>query len=260
MTALFPERVVTGANIFRGDRMGWTPVPGFSPAPRSVSKAMLISMMSIVSRSLRSVGVAGALLLVCALGLPQNASGQLWLQTARVITPVEDGPTRAFLDTLVNVMERKERMVRRSPDQEGKIAISDLRNELISEAGIGLNSANHAFISYRFTIGTGGQFEQEISRIRFVYRPGPAQSDVSVMYLDAQEPWIETLIRQKGTSLQSNQAALIPFHRHLGFATVARQEKTKVVEIGGQTIREQYNERKQALIRKVERLTYTGYV
>lgn len=217
-------------------------------------------MTSIAPKARRLASMVGFLLIVLALGAPQNANGQLWLQTARVITPIEAGPTRAFLDTLVNVMERKDMMVRRSPDQKGKMTIADLRNALISEAGIGLNSANHAFINYRFTIGQGSQFEQQISKIRFVFRAGPGQSDVSVMYVDAEKPWVETLIRQKGTTLRSNQAALIPFHRHLGFANIARQEESKVVEIGGETVRDGFDEKKAALIRKVERLVYETYV
>jgi len=217
-------------------------------------------MTSIFSTPHRFVSVMGLLLLGLAFGAPQNANGQLWLQKARVITPIETGPTRAFLDTLVNVMERKDMMVKRAPDQEGEMTISDLRNTLISEAGIGLGSANHAFINYRFTIGQGSEFEQQISKIRFVFRAGPGQSDVSVMYVDAEEPWVETLIRQRGTTLQSNQAALIPFHRHLGFANIARQDESKVVEIGGETIRDGFDEKKAALIRKVERLVYETYV
>jgi hypothetical protein len=217
-------------------------------------------MISIRSYSLRVAGVAGLLLAVLALGAPQQATGQLWLQTARVLTPIETGPTRAFLDSLVAVMERKEVSVKRRPDQEGKMTVAELRNALISEAGIGLSSANYAFLEYRFTIDDGSELKQEISRIRFVFRPGPGQSDVPVMTVDARQPWVKTLIRQKGTTLRSNQAALIPFHRHLGFASVARRPETKVVEIGGETVREAFDQRKEALIRKVERLTYETYV
>jgi hypothetical protein len=198
--------------------------------------------------------------LAFCLTYPQEAQGQRWLQTARVLTPIEEGPDRAFLDTLVNVMERNEVRVRRSPDQEEKMALSSLRNTLISEEGIGLGSANYVFIGYRFTIDNGGQFKQEIATLRFVYRAGPNQNDVSMMYLDAQEPWVSQLIHQKGTSLRSNQAALIPFHRHLGFARIARPEQSQVVEISGETVREGFDARKEALIRKVERLTYESFV
>lgn len=217
-------------------------------------------MVSIVVRMLRTAGMAGLLLGLLAFGSPQNAKGQFWLQTARVITPVEDGPTRAFLDTLVNVADRRGVNVKRTADQSAGMTVDELRDTLISEAGIGVNSANHAFIEYRFTIDSRSQFEQEITKIHFVFRPGPGQNDVSVIHLDARAPWVKTIIQQKGTTLRTNQAAMIPFHRHLGFATIARQEKTKVVEIGGETIREEFDERKEALIRKVERLTYDGYV
>lgn len=217
-------------------------------------------MTSFSSRLLRSLGVAGLVFLAFCLTYPQEAQGQRWLQTARVLTPIEDGPKRVFLDTLVNVMGRNEVRVRRSPDQEEKMTLSSLRNKLISEEGIGLGSANYVFIGYRFTIDNGGQFEQEVATLRFVFRPGPDQNDVSMMYVDAQEPWVEEVIQQKGTSLRSNQAALIPFHRHLGFARIARRETSQVVDIGGQTVRDEFDARKRALIQKVERLTYESFV
>jgi hypothetical protein len=214
----------------------------------------------MVARAFRAPSAFGLLLAALFFVYPQNANGQLWLQTARVITPIENGPTRAFLDTLVNVMERKDVKVRRAPGQEDLMTVAELRSALISESGIGLSSANHAFIKYRFSIDDGSQLKQEITRIRFVFRPGPSQRDVSVAYLNAQQPWMKKVIRQKGTTLQFNQAALIPFHRHLGFARVARQAETKVVEIGGETVRGEFDQRKQALIRKVERLTYETFV
>lgn len=217
-------------------------------------------MVSAASRTLRSAGIIGLLLAALCLAVPQTAQGQLWLQTARVITPIENGPTRVFLDSLVSVMERKDVMVKRSPSQKGEMAVSALRDKLISEEGIGLSSANHAFIDYRFTIDDGSQFRQEVSKVHFVFRPGPNQSDVSIMYIDAEKEWVKKVVRQKGTMLRTNEAALIPFHRHLGFANIARQKKTQVVEIGGQTVREAFDERKEALIRKVERLTYESYV
>jgi hypothetical protein len=218
-------------------------------------------MTSSASRLLRSAGLLSLLTLSCFLFNPQPAQGQLWLQTSRLITPVEDGPVRVFVDTLVAVMERKKLKVKRSPEGKQSFTIEELRTELIDEAGIGLSSGvNHAFVDYRFTIDDGSDFRQRVSSIHFVFRPGPGQSDISVMYLDAQQPWVTQLLRNKGTDLPTNEAALIPFHRHLGFARIARQEETQIVEIGGQTVREGFTERKEALIRKVERLTYESYV
>jgi len=190
-----------------------------------------------------------------------SQSGALWLQTATVVTPIERGPTRAFLDTLVNVVERKDGIrVLRSPDAEKRMDISSLRSALISEEGIGVTSANHAFIDYRFSIDNGSRFRQTIRSIHFVFRPGPQQTDISVLYLDAQQPWVKEVIHRNGTSLRSNQAAVIPFHRHLGFANIARQEKSEVVEVAGETIRSGFDERKEDLIQKVQRLTYETFV
>lgn len=221
-------------------------------------------MASTLVRTLRSVAAGTLLVVAFGVGVPQSAQGQsgnLWLQTASVVTPIENGTTRAFLDTLVNVMERRENVrVWRSPKRKNQMTVSSLRETLISEQGIGLTSANHAFIDYRFSIDNGSRFHQTISAIHFVYRPGPRQPDISVMYVDAHAPWVREVIRQKGTSLRTNQAALIPFHRHLGFADVARQEKTEVVEIGGETVRKRFDQRKEDLIQKVERLTYETFV
>lgn len=217
--------------------------------------------MTLLPTALRSsAGWAGVVVACLLLLAPQAAQGQLWLQTSRVVTPVEQGPIRVFLDTLVNEMERRQLQVKRSPDASTTMSVSALRSTLIDEEGIGIGSANHAFIDYRFTIDNGSNFEQEVAAIRFVFRPGPNQNDISVLYLDARSGWVDTLLRNKGTDLKTNEAALIPFHRHLGFAQIARQQNTEIVEIGGQTVRTGFSEKKEALIRKVERLTYESYV
>jgi hypothetical protein len=222
--------------------------------------AIPVSMMQLFASARRSIGV---LSLVCAAFLllaPQAANGQLWLQTSRVVTPVEQGPVRVLLDSLVNVMERRSLQVRRSADTDSSMTVSQLRSTLINEQGIGIGSANHAFIDYRFSIDNGSDFRQEVAAIRFVFRPGPNQTDVPVLYLDARSGWVDKFLHNKGTSLYSNEAALIPFHRHLGFAQIARQKKTQIVEMGGQTVRKGFDQKKEALIRKVERLTYESYV
>jgi hypothetical protein len=215
-------------------------------------------LVSAVPR--RAAALVGVLLAACLVVGPQTANAQLWLQTSRVVTPVEQGPVRVFLDTLVTVMERRDLTVKRTPDAGERMTVSELRTTLIDEQGIGISSANHAFIVYRFTIDGGSDFQQEVAAIRFVFRPGPNQADVPVLSLDARSGWVDNLLHNKGTDLRTNEAALIPFHRHFGFAQIARQEETEIVEIGGQTVRDGFDERKEALIRKVERLTYESYV
>lgn len=204
-------------------------------------------------------GVYG--LLVCGLLLSssQDAHGQLWLQTARVVSPVERGPVRALLDTVQAVAERKNVAVKRSPNADTEGPMSELQDQLIREEGIGIGSANHVFIEYRFTIGSGGGFEQEVSVLHFVFRPGPNQNDIPILSLDGRAPWMKKILENKGTGLPTNEAALIPFHRHLDFSHVARHEKTTVVEIGGRTIREGFQEKKLALIQKVQRLVYDEF-
>ncbi len=211
-------------------------------------------------QSIRSASLVGLLLAPVLLLIPQDAAAQNWLQTSRVVTPVEQGALRAFLDTVVAEMGTREVRVHRTPSQSEPLTVSALRDRLIEEEGLGLSSANHAFIDYRFTIGGGRGFEQEISSIRFVFRPGTDQNDISILYVDTHKGWVDQLLRNKGTSLRTNEAALIPFHRHLGFAQIARQEESQIVEIGGETIREDFHEKTEVLLQKVQRLTYETYV
>lgn len=205
------------------------------------------------------MALTGLLFAAVAL-IPQEARGQVWLQTSQVVTPIEQGPTRVLLDTLSNVIKRRNLKVRRSPDAKKRVSFSTLQSSLIEEEGIGIRSANQALINYRFSIDNGSNFDQEVASIHFLFRPGPNQSDISVFHVNAQKMWLDQLLQSKGTDLGSNEAALIPFRRHLGFANIARQEETQIVEIGGQTVREGFKGKKKALIRKVEKLTYESYV
>jgi hypothetical protein len=211
--------------------------------------------MRFCPSSIYGVGRFGIVLLAFACLAPQSASGQLWLQTARVVTPVEQGPVRVMLDSLVSVMERRDIEGRRSPEAP-EMTVAELRNELIDEEQIGLSGANHAFIDYRFSIGSGTPFQQQVSKIHFVFRPGPNQADVPVLYLDMQLPWVDQFLHNKGTSLSTNEPVLIPFQQHLGFAQIARPDETQIVELAGRPVREGFQEEKETLIRKVERLTY----
>lgn len=208
------------------------------------------------SRVNTPISLFGVLLAVLLAGDARPAHGQLWMQTARVVTPVQQGPLRVMLDSLTSVLERRNLEVRRSPEGDTTMSVSALRDRLIEEQGIGINSANYAFVDYRFAIGDNGSLEQQFTNVHFVFRPGPNRSDVSVLSLDTQADWVRSLLREKGTVLPTNEAAFIPFRRYLEFAEVVRQDRTRIVEIGGQTVREGFQERKEALIRKMEWLTY----
>ena len=203
------------------------------------------------SGSLRST----LLLLVGLLFLvPTDANAQRWLQTSQLLVPVEDGPTRALLDTLVQVVERKDSvLIRRTADEKGGMGISQLRDKLINEQGIGLSSASHVFVDYRFEIRNRG-FEESITSLQFVYRQGQGMEDIQMMYIDASKTWIRDILRNKGTSLRTNEAALKPFADQLAFARM--HQKGKIVEIAGETVREGFQRKKRQLVQKITRLTY----
>lgn len=200
------------------------------------------------------------LLLGVFLTSPGEAEAQRWYQTAQLIVPVEtESTTSALLDTLVQVIERRDSiMVRRSPESSTRISLSDLRNELISEAGIGLSSANRVFVDYKFMLGNRG-YQEKILSLQFLYRPaGQGESDTQMIHIDADEPWVQEVLRNKGTSLRTNQAALKTFSDQLAFARIQDQEGAQVVEIAGQPVRTGFEEKKQQLVRKIKRLTYGG--
>lgn len=186
---------------------------------------------------------------------PSDANAQRWLQTSQLLVPVEsDGPARALMDTLVQVIERKDDvMVKRAPDEEEEFTVSDLRDQLIEEDGIGLSSANYVFIDYRFEIENRG-FEESIEGFSFVYRPGEGQQDVQMMYVDTSHPWVNDVLNKKGTTLTSNEAALRTFSDQLAFARMHSQGD--IVEIAGETVREGREAKKRSLVQKITRLTY----
>jgi len=184
-----------------------------------------------------------------------DVHAQRWLQTTQLVTPIQtDGPTRALLDTLVQVIERRDSArVKRSPDDTKTLTLTELKDELINEAGIGLTSANRVFIDYKFMIENRG-FEEVIESFRFVYRPGQGEEDIQMMYVDASMPWVDSVLKNKGTTLRTNQAALKTFKDQLAFARM--QEDGKIVEISGQTVREGFEAKKRNLVQKITRLTY----
>jgi hypothetical protein len=184
-----------------------------------------------------------------------DAQAQRWLQTTQLITPIQsDGPTRALLDTLVQVLDRKDGVeVKRTPDDSETFSLSGLRDKLINEAGIGLSSASHIFIDYKFEIENRG-FEESIEAFQFVYRAGEGQEDIQMMYVDATDKWVKSILKNKGTALRTNQAALKTFSDQLAFARM--QENGKIVEISNQTVREGFEAKKRNLVQKITRLTY----
>ena len=188
---------------------------------------------------------------------PTSADAQRWLQTAQLIVPVEaDSPPQALLDTLVQVMGRKDSaMVRRSADSSTPMSLKDLENKLISDEGIGLRNANHVFLDYKFMIGNRG-YEESIEAFQFLYRAGEGQEDIQMLYVEADKPWVQKVLRNKGTTLRTNQAALKTFSDQLSFARMQDNDGAQVVEIAGKAVRTGYKAKKKKLVEKITRLTY----
>ena len=206
--------------------------------------------------SARKLLTVGLLIVGVAAMVPNDATAQRWLQTSQLLTEIQtDGPTRALLDTVVSVIERNDTLeVKRSPDASESVSLSTLRDNLINESGIGLTSANYVFIDYRFEIENRG-FEESIESFQFVYRPpGGTEEDIQMMYLDANDPWVRNILRNKGTTLVTNEAALRTFSDQLAFARTV--QNGRIVEIAGQTVREGFEAKKRQLVQKIQRLTY----
>lgn len=196
--------------------------------------------------------------LVCGMFFlcPPEAGAQQWLQTSQLITPIErDGASRALLDTLVQVIERRDDIeVKRSPNDSENLSLSELRDRLINESGLGLTSANNVFIDYRFEIENRG-FEESIESLQFVYRPpGEQQEDIQMLYVEATDEWVQKILKNKGTTLVTNEAALQTFSDQLSFARMV--DDGQIVEIAGNTVREGFEEKKRQLEQKIKRLTY----
>lgn len=187
---------------------------------------------------------------------PSDATAQRWLQTSQLLSEItQEKPTRALLDTLVQVMNRKEDVkIKRTEDSRKAMALSKLREKLISEQGIGLTSANYVFIDYRFEIENRG-FKESVESFQFVYRPpGGSEEDIQMLYIDASKPWVTNVLENKGTTLVTNEAALRTFSDQLAFARLVQDGK--IVEIAGETVREGFERKKRALVQKIQRLTY----
>lgn len=188
----------------------------------------------------------------------QQANAQRWLQTSQLFVNLQNlqhnSPPRVLLDTLTQVLSRKDSvMVSRTPDGE-EMTLSGLKDALINGPAIGLESANGIFIDYRFEIQNRG-FEESIESFQFIYRPtGGTEEDIQMIFIDASKPWVKDILLNKGTTLTTNQAALKTFSDQLAFARMAKSGQ--VVEIAGETVREGFETEKRQLVQKIQRLTY----
>jgi hypothetical protein len=211
--------------------------------------------------ALKRVGGIATLALAFLLFVgPRDANAQRWLQTTQVIAPVEsETATRALLDTLINVIDRSDSlMIKRSPDNPSRMPVGQLEDNLLNDEGIGLSSANNVFIDYRFEVNRDG-FEERITELFFIYRPpGTGEEDIPIMHLSAKQDWVADVLRNKGTTLVTNEAALKPFGDQIAFAKIVRERDARIVEIGDRTVRDGFEAKKRNLVDKITRLSYSS--
>lgn len=218
--------------------------------------------------ALRSIRSLLAVLFACSLLAvisAQDAQAQEWRQNARIITPVEnvppwEGPRGALstlLDSLVFVAESEDGnyRLRRSPQGE-KMSVTEIKTELIDEEGIGLKSASHAIISYRFELDGKNDFQESIKTIQYIFRRGEGQEDISMIHIDAQKDWVQRVLYRMGTPTSENLDANILFRTQLRFTKVSEESGAQLVEIGNRTVREGFEEKKKDFVERVYDLTY----
>jgi len=194
---------------------------------------------------------------------PSEPSSVRWLQTAQIRFPVTN-PTlhdvnhRALLDTLTSVLARRDTVtVRRSPDAPEQ-PFSELNDRVVDSVGVAPLAATHARVDYTFRITNLG-FEEEIRSVHFLYQSEPEQAFVPLLFLDSQQPWMQDILKNKGLPTQSCRASLYPFEHMLSFAdvmTLRDGEYGTLLQISGNDVRDGFEQKKRALIKKIRRLIY----
>jgi hypothetical protein len=192
-----------------------------------------------------------------------------WRQTVKVRFPVKS-PTagwntthRALLDTLANVLARRDTvMVRQSPDASEQ-PFSELKDRVVDSVSVGVygrrhhTEATHVRVDYIFRITKSGGFEDEIQAIHFLHWSGPKQAFAPHLSLEAQQPWIQDVLENKGLDDGTCQVAPIPFRDTLTFPRlVGEGGDGTIVQISGHDVRDGYEQEKRQLIKKITRLTY----
>lgn len=201
------------------------------------------------------LAVLGLLILFLPL---QESDGQVrWQRTVKVIAPVQEGlVTRALTDSVVAMAEAEELEVRRRPESDTTIPLSEIK-EALSKEGLALTSATHVFLTYRFVLRSSA-LEREIRDLHFIYRPAAEQGeDIPILYLDlTKNNLYQRLLVKKGLPSPVNEVAFEPFVEKVAFHSL--QDTARVVQVGDEIIRdsERAAAEKQQIMETIRRLTY----
>jgi hypothetical protein len=175
----------------------------------------------------------------------------------KVIAPVQEGlVTRALTDSVVAMAEAQELQVRRRPESDTTVPLSEIK-EALSEEGLALTSATHVFVTYRFVLRSSA-LERDIRDLHFIYRPSAEQGeDIPILYLNLTENDLHRrLLVEKGLPSSVNEVAFHPFEERVAFHSL--QDTARVVQVGDEIIRdsERAAAEKQQIMDTIRRLTY----
>ena len=187
----------------------------------------------------------------------ESAAQAEWQRTVKVIAPIEDGlVTRALTDSVVEMAETQNMELRRTPQSDTTTTPEKIKAAL-SEEGLALTSATHAFITYRFT-QKSGQLHRNILDLHFIYRPtGEQGEDIPILYLDlSEEDLYRQLLVKKGTPSPVNEVAFRPFEEQISLYSL--RDTARVVQVGNQIIREPERAaaEKRQIMATIRKLTY----
>ena len=187
----------------------------------------------------------------------ESAAQAEWQRTVKVIAPIEDGlVTRALTDSVVEMAETQNMELRRTPQSDTTTTPEKIKAAL-SEEGLALTSATHAFITYRFT-QKSGQLHRNILDLHFIYRPtGEQGEDIPILYLDlSEEDLYRQLLVKKGTPSPVNEVAFRPFEEQISLYSL--RDTARVVQVGNQIIREPERAaaEKRQFMATIRKLTY----
>jgi len=199
---------------------------------------------------------AALMLLFLFAGPVQTADAQQWGQRATVLTDVESGQgTRALLDTVATRLRKQDTLVvRRSPQHE-PTTVYALTDSLLDK-GLGMQSANRILVDYEFEIVDNELIEQ-IRSLQFVYRTSrPAEPDVPILHVNAQRERFAEMLLNAGIPDEQNLEIVHFFVDELSFPSLALNQDVRVISIGGETLRGEFDQRRKVLVRQLKAFIY----
>lgn len=200
----------------------------------------------------------GLLILVLGLSFSQTSRAQAWTRTARVVAPIGPGPLQTFLDRLARTQEHAAVPVQRSPTDTTTMPLSALRDTLRRTHGLDVTSATEVTVGYRFSIDGMNAFEWQLTELHFSFGGNSMMASASLLSIDPQDEWAQSMLRTDGLSLPSNPDDFRSFRDYFGFLFLTQLDGADIIEIGGKPMPKGFDVRKRTLIQQVNRFAYSN--